>query len=285
MGTGSSGDLGETEVGLQVGHSRNFTLSPETTDCDSNCGDLDSEMSLMLMENELGPVGSVGLLGSSGDLVGAPDSTRLYSSMPILEDGLSSGHTSDNDNNNPTVILMKRQLTEIERDIVTSTSPHHSPCTLPDINCKENGSLNRSSPSPIEILIGNEPSLSLNSFQDNETDLHIDTSLVSEVTPPPPAPAPHRRPSDATADDILGPPSDRVEAAIQDIRLALQRTKTLPLTITNAAPPISASTNNISNSPVWVPRQRGTSGASRDSDSVEPKAHSGEEAGDEGKCL
>lgn len=54
IGTGSSGDLGETEVGLQVGHSRNFTLSPETTDCDSNCGDLDSEVSLMLMENELG---------------------------------------------------------------------------------------------------------------------------------------------------------------------------------------------------------------------------------------
>lgn len=31
-----------------------FTLSPETTDCDSNCGDLDSEVSLMLMENEIG---------------------------------------------------------------------------------------------------------------------------------------------------------------------------------------------------------------------------------------
>lgn len=61
IGTGSSGDLGETEVGLQVGHSKNFTLSPETTDCDSNCGDLDSEVSLMLMENEMGPSG--GFLG------------------------------------------------------------------------------------------------------------------------------------------------------------------------------------------------------------------------------
>lgn len=61
IGTGSSGDLGETEVGLQVGQSRNFTLSPETTDCDSNCGDLDSEVSLMLLENELVP--NVGILG------------------------------------------------------------------------------------------------------------------------------------------------------------------------------------------------------------------------------
>lgn len=37
--------------------------------------------------------------------------------MPVLEDGLSSGHASDTDNNNPTVRLMKRQITEIEREI------------------------------------------------------------------------------------------------------------------------------------------------------------------------
>lgn len=49
----STEDLGDTEVGLQVGHSRNFTLSPETTDCDSNCGDLDSEVSLLLMETDM----------------------------------------------------------------------------------------------------------------------------------------------------------------------------------------------------------------------------------------
>lgn len=74
MGTGSSEDLGETEVGLQVGHSRNFTLSPETTECDSNCGDLDSEMSLMMMDNELLPAS--GLLGSVGDLGNNSDSLR-----------------------------------------------------------------------------------------------------------------------------------------------------------------------------------------------------------------
>lgn len=42
--------------------------------------------------------------------------------MPILEDGLSSGHASDTDNNNPTVILMKRQITEIEREIIQRQS-------------------------------------------------------------------------------------------------------------------------------------------------------------------
>merc|ERR1719357_1373984 len=54
--------------------SRNFTLSPETTDCDS--ADLESEVSI----NE-------GSYHSSGP--------RMHTAMPILEDGLSSGHASD----------------------------------------------------------------------------------------------------------------------------------------------------------------------------------------------
>lgn len=47
-GSRSSGELADNEVdGHNVdGHTRNFTLSPETTDYDSNCGDLDSEVSL-----------------------------------------------------------------------------------------------------------------------------------------------------------------------------------------------------------------------------------------------
>ena len=54
--------------------SRNFTLSPETTDCDS--ADLESEMSV----NE-------GSFHSSGP--------KMHTAMPVLEDGLSSGHASD----------------------------------------------------------------------------------------------------------------------------------------------------------------------------------------------
>ncbi|XP_050519209.1 amyloid-beta A4 precursor protein-binding family A member 2-like isoform X8 [Diabrotica virgifera virgifera] len=145
IGTGSSGDLGETEVGLQVGHSRNFTLSPETTECDSNCGDLDSEASLMLMENEMGPSG--GLL---------------------------------------------------------------------------------------------------------------------EKTPPPPAPAPHRL--------LQGEKTSDVEAALKDIRLTLQRTKTLPL---QRHPEEDCEENAAS--PIWVPshfRQRGLSTTSGDS---ERKVNSGGE--------
>lgn len=41
--------------------------------------------------------------------------------MPVLEDGLSSGHASDNDNNNPTVMLMKRQINDLEKEIIQRT--------------------------------------------------------------------------------------------------------------------------------------------------------------------
>ncbi|KAK9758732.1 PDZ domain [Popillia japonica] len=251
IGTGSSGDLGDTEVGLQVGHSRNFTLSPETTDCDSNCGDLDSEVSLMLMENELGP--SSGLLGSTGDIAIPSDSLRLYSSMPVLEDGLSSGHASDTDNNNPTVMLMKRQITEIEREINQSISKTKQAIS------QENGlspSKERLTASPIDIING------CSSYDDQHS--HTQSESL-EKTPPPPAPAPHR--------SISGEKPSDVEAAIKDIRLTLQRTKTLPL---KCHP--EEECEETAASPVWVPRQRGLSTTSGDSDR---KAQSGEEGGDE----
>lgn len=41
--------------------------------------------------------------------------------MPVLEDGLSSGHASDTDNNNPTVMLMKRQINDLEKEIIQRT--------------------------------------------------------------------------------------------------------------------------------------------------------------------
>ncbi|XP_065077408.1 amyloid-beta A4 precursor protein-binding family A member 2-like isoform X2 [Ochlerotatus camptorhynchus] len=84
---------------------RSFTLSPETTDYDSNCGDLDSEVSLRYMGNEYGLSGDLNGLsghvgsGGSGGNENVTDYGRLYSSMPILEDGLSSGHASDTENN------------------------------------------------------------------------------------------------------------------------------------------------------------------------------------------
>lgn len=64
---------------------------------------------------------------------------------------------------------------------------------------------------------------------------------VIEKTPPPPAPAPHRL--------LQNEKSNDVEAAIKDIRLTLQRTKTLPL---KCHPKEESEENAVS--PIWVPR-------------------------------
>lgn len=37
--------------------------------------------------------------------------------MPVLEDGLSSGHASDTDNNNPTIVLIKCQVPNTEEEL------------------------------------------------------------------------------------------------------------------------------------------------------------------------
>ncbi|XP_070493286.1 rho GTPase-activating protein gacG isoform X2 [Chironomus tepperi] len=94
-------EIGEDELDIQnyygnCPQSKNFTLSPETTDYDydSNCGDLDSEFSLKYISSDL---------SLSNEINGIQDTGRLYSSMPVLEDGLSSGHASDTENNNPNI--------------------------------------------------------------------------------------------------------------------------------------------------------------------------------------
>ncbi|XP_034948696.1 uncharacterized protein [Chelonus insularis] len=234
VGTGSSEDLGETEVGLQVGHSRNFTLSPESTDCDSNCGDLDSDMSLMMMDNEMLPAS--GLLGSVGDLGNNSDSLRIYTSMPVLEDGLSSGHASDTDNNNPTVMLMKRQINEIEKEIIQRT---RNDMLGTDIDNGKDVSLNVTK-DILQTLKATSPDLFIaqkeNSYETNE--LNLD-GLDPLGTPPPPAPQGRQ----SMSLEIGG----EVEAAIKDIRMALQKTKTLPVKSPSEDPP------EPSVSPIWIP--------------------------------
>uniref|UniRef100_A0ABD2VU22 Protein lin-10 n=1 Tax=Trichogramma kaykai TaxID=54128 RepID=A0ABD2VU22_9HYME len=243
VGTGSSGDLGETEVGLQVGHSRNFTLSPETTECDSNCGDLDSEMSLMMMDNELMPAS--GLLGSVNDLGNNSDSLRIYTSMPVLEDGLSSGHASDTDNNNPTVILMKRQINEIDKEITQKTRNDLLGTDTND-NSKDI-SLRLQNVSP-ELFITKKE----NSY-DATSELQLD-GLDPLVTPPPPAPQSRQSLGLMEQNNCLlmsgnGTGGGEVEAAIKDIRLTLQRTKTLPIVKSPHNEPPEPSV-----SPIWIPR-------------------------------
>nr|CAD7412330.1 unnamed protein product [Timema cristinae] len=191
--------------------------------------------------------------------------------MPVLEDGLSSGHASDTDNN-PTVLLMKRQITEIEREIVQRSSrgggklvvasspemPSVQDFLQPGKDTSTKGSL---SPAEEVFTVGKS--------RDNSTDPELealDPLGNAQMTPPPPAPQPHRSLS------LDPPPNDSVEAAIKDIRLALQRTKTLPL-----KSPSSEENHEVTDSPVWVPRRRVVTNG----DSDQRKGHSGEEGVEE----
>lgn len=92
---------------------KNFNYSPDTTDYDSNYGDYDfeSENSLRYLTadyttNAPTSYATSTLPTATVDLSGGPNNYSRYSTsmsvFPKLEDGLSSGHASDNENNNPT---------------------------------------------------------------------------------------------------------------------------------------------------------------------------------------
>lgn len=192
----------------------------------------------MMMDNELMPAS--GLLGSVGDLGNNSDSLRIYTSMPVLEDGLSSGHASDTDNNNPTVMLMKRQINEIEKEIIQRTR-NDMLGTNENDSGKDVG-LNVTNDILHTLKTTSSPDLFIakkeNSYDTNE--LQLD-GLDPLGTPPPPAPQGRQS---VTLEVNCG----EVEAAIKDIRMALQRTKTLPVKSPSEDPP------EPSVSPIWIPR-------------------------------
>lgn len=216
-------DLGETEMGEQVDHTRNFTLSPETTECDSN--DVESEVSFE------------GSLNSSG---------RLPSSMPILEDGLSSGQSSDredmegcntngdivDESENQTLLLMKKQISEIEQEIAKR------PQKLDVIKKPRKDQ---------EEHFHQRPTVAHTPLQDVDLS-YFDSLAQKQVELSPSLTAYSQEYSEEPIMENDRYKREMVSEAIREIKKAIQHSKSVQLKNTP-----SGKTEGV-NQPVWVPR-------------------------------
>ncbi|XP_077286760.1 uncharacterized protein LOC143911524 isoform X26 [Arctopsyche grandis] len=255
VGTGSSGSGSRERRGGGMGGTvqgtigvptqqppHRFTLSPETTDCDSNCGDLDSEVSLMLMENEIGANNNC-------------NSIRVVPCMPVLEDGLSSGHASDVDNNSraPPPPAPAPSIVSAPPPLTHATESTEDQVSKPQI-IVENG------------VKSDVPALS-------DVDLNnldpLDFILASRwsMAPPPPAPEAHRG---GISVGMIGNEAPACAAALRDIRLALRRARALPPASVRAPEPTPPT--------LWLPRRRDTSRESVESTERKPASGDDDEA-------
>ncbi|XP_077286694.1 uncharacterized protein LOC143911524 isoform X18 [Arctopsyche grandis] len=250
VGTGSSGSGSRERRGGGMGGTvqgtigvptqqppHRFTLSPETTDCDSNCGDLDSEVSLMLMENEIGANNNC-------------NSIRVVPCMPVLEDGLSSGHASDVDNNSraPPPPAPAPSIVSAPPPLTHATESTEDQVSKPQI-IVENG------------VKSDVPALS-------DVDLNNLDPLASRwsMAPPPPAPEAHRG---GISVGMIGNEAPACAAALRDIRLALRRARALPPASVRAPEPTPPT--------LWLPR-RDTSRESVESTERKPASGDDDEA-------
>ncbi|CAG9118012.1 unnamed protein product [Plutella xylostella] len=118
--------------------------SPDTSDDEER---LHADLDLMLMENEL-------------DELKECSRGNMSVHLPIVEDGLSSGHASDTDNNNQMPSLQSHTSVILEEAAEVGAADAHAL---------------------------------------SDADLHSLDPLAIEVAPPPPAPAPHRPPVEPPA--------------------------------------------------------------------------------------
>lgn len=100
LDSNSSGDIisKESAPNANVQKATNVTLSPDSIEYDSNSGDLDS---------------------LPNDINGQVDPNCLYIGMPVLQDGLSSGHASDTDftSTNAMNFVLHQDTTKTDDDV------------------------------------------------------------------------------------------------------------------------------------------------------------------------
>ncbi|CRK91205.1 CLUMA_CG004888, isoform A [Clunio marinus] len=245
--------------------SKNFNYSPDTTDYDSNYGDFDfdSESPLRFVSSDqlnmlaFNNSNTATVPSATVDLSGGPitNYARYCSSMPVLEDGLSSGHASDNENNNPVTStfdlnFLNQQHNNASLSISTIQKQYQDIESL-------NSTTNFIKPQKL--------------FRNRDSELEsLYTINTMQHTPPPPAPVPHRKPqfNDTQMTSPIKQSTD-IHSALEDIRTTLQKSNpTAEITNTqdfntnnnvgmkNNFPNYYEKTSAMSMSPVWVPRSR-----------------------------
>lgn len=88
-----------------------------------------------------------------------PDYSRLYTSMPVLEDGLSSGHASDTENNNPTPYSINNVSSTAANSATTTSAQINNIFENKFIGNNMNSMGKMLSPTPITTMANNVNSI------------------------------------------------------------------------------------------------------------------------------
>lgn len=183
---------------------------------------------------------------------GMPDFVRLYTGMPVLEDGLSSGHASDNENNNPTQLGLDRKLYDISgsnskimiNKLESPIKPFPGTAQRTEIinkiiNPIESSTIDNSYTSSTD----NNSVETFKTIIQNEQDGDSLYSIIQSIPPPPP---PAARSTNEECEDI--------QAALRDINTSLKQTQTFTNEKVNANNYQDTIESPTSDSPVWIPR-------------------------------
>ncbi|KAM8718898.1 hypothetical protein ACLKA7_011578 [Drosophila subpalustris] len=247
----SSGDLADTELEANLRrHSRNLTLSPETTDYDSNCGDLDS------LSNDIN--------------CATTDYGKLYTSMPVLEDGLSSGHASDTENNVSVVCdkLQQPQQQQLQKEIIKEHE--HNGNSEGELLPNEYNSASVVSAAtdtsqsndfvtmlPTPPPLPASPTVTLPPQQSEEPKISLNAGNADRDSPVethygPVYAAGAEANNKLSSSAVVSASPVKIQEAMKEIRSALQRAKAQPDKLKFCDEILPADPD----SPVWVPRKR-----------------------------
>lgn len=182
-----------------------------------------------------------------------PDFVRLYTGMPVLEDGLSSGHASDNENNNPLQSQMNldRKIYDISGvNTKVMINKLESPIKPIPGTAQRTEIINKNVPN-VNSIVSTIDNSYTSSTDNNSVETcktitrnEQDNDAIFSIQPsPPPPPAPR---SNDDCEDI--------QAALRDIKTSLKHTQTFANEKANVNNYPDINESPTLDSPVWIPR-------------------------------